>query len=669
MQVTVTLPDGSSREYPHGTTAEKIAADISPRLAKAAVAAEVDGRLVDLATPLAEGAHKLHIVTEGDRAALEVLRHTTAHVLAQAVVRLFGPKVQYAIGPALMDDFQYGFYYDFDLPKPITQEDLPKIEQEMRKIVKEDLPIVRREVGDKEIYELMDAAGQTTYKAEIIEGLIKEFRESGGLLSQFKVSVYQQGEFVDLCRGPHLPSTGRCGAFKLLTTAGAYWRGSETNKMLTRIYGTAFFSQKELDEHLTRIEESKKRDHRTLGRQLELFLISEAVGPGLPLWMPKGTIIRNELQGWLRGELDKRGYQAVITPHIGRLELYRTSGHYPYYKDSQFPPIQFSEEEGYLLKPMNCPHHIQIYKATQHSYRDLPVRLAEFGTVYRFEQSGELTGLTRVRGFTQDDAHIFCTSEQLEAEIESCVELTIMVLKTLGLADYRVRVSLRGEDSSKYVGKKENWDLAEENIRHVVKRLGMNYEECLGEAAFYGPKIDFLAKDCLGREWQLGTVQVDYNLPERFELEYIGADNSPHRPVMVHRAPLGSPERFIGILIEHFAGAFPLWLSPVQVAILPVSEKFNDYASELAARLKEAGIRAELDDSAEKVGAKIRKATLAKIPYMAVVGAREVESRTVAVRERTAGDLGAMPVDDFLAAMLEEIRSKGTKTVKAKSGA
>jgi threonyl-tRNA synthetase len=666
--VTIKLPDGSTREYPGSLPALRVAQDISGRLAKAAVAAEIDGKLCDLTATIPPGEHGLKIITDRDRAGLEVLRHTAAHVLAQAVVRLYGPEVQYTIGPALMDDFQYGFYYDFDLPKPVGQEDLEKIEQEMRKIVAEDLPISRQEMDDKAVFEAMDGAGQTTYKGEIIEGLIKEHTDAGGDLKHFTVSVYRQGEFVDLCRGPHLPSTGRLAAFKLLTAAGAYWRGDESRKMLTRIYGVAFFSEKELTEHLARIEESKKRDHRVLGKQLGLFLLSEAVGPGLPLWMPKGTIIRNELQTWLCTELDKRGYQAVITPHIGRLELYRTSGHYPYYKDSQFPPIQFSDTEGYLLKPMNCPHHIQIYKAAQHSYRELPIRLSEFGVVYRLEQSGELAGLFRLRGFTQDDAHIFCTPEQLEAEIESCVDLTKLVLNTLGLNDYRVRIGLRDPDSSKYVGKPANWDLAEANIRHVVAKLGMNYEESPGEATFYGPKIDFLVKDCLGREWQLGTIQVDYNLPERFELEYIATDNSPHRPVMIHRAPLGSPDRFLGILIEHYAGAFPLWLSPVQVAVLPVSDKFNNYATAVAAACRQAGVRTELDDSPEKIGAKIRRATLNKTPYMAVVGARETEARSVAVRHRTAGDLGAMDLAAFIQALRREIDTKGATPLATNKG-
>jgi threonyl-tRNA synthetase len=668
MSVTITLPDGNSRQYAEPVSALQVAKDISPHLAKDALAAQIDGRLCDLSTTVSSGTHELKIVTDRDAAALELLRHTAAHVLAQAVVRLYGPGVQYAIGPALMDDFQYGFYYDFDLPRAIGQEDLERIEQEMRKIVQEDLPITREDLGDKAIFEVMDGAGQTDYKGEIIDGLIREHTNAGGDLKRFSASVYRQGDFVDLCRGPHLPSTGRLKAFKLLTTAGAYWRGDESRKMLTRIYGVAFFSDQELQAHLERIAEAKLRDHRTLGKQLGLFLISEAVGPGLPLWMPKGTIIRQELQNWLAGELRKRGYQPVLTPHIGRLDLYRTSGHYPYYKDSQFPPIQFSDREGYLLKPMNCPHHIQIYKAAQHSYRELPIRLSEFGTVYRLEQSGELSGLIRVRGFTQDDAHIFCTPEQLEAEIASCVELTQLVLNTLGLTDYRVRIGLRGPDGSKYVGNAANWDQAEANIRHVVQRLGLKHEDSPGEAAFYGPKIDFMAKDCLGREWQLGTIQVDYNLPERFELEYIGADNSPHRPVMIHRAPLGSPERFIGILIEHFAGAFPLWLSPVQAAVLPVSDKVAEYAASVASALREAGIRVELDDSPEKIGAKIRRATLVKTPYMAVVGAREAEAGTVAVRHRTTGDLGPMATEAFVAALRKEIDSKGATPLATGKG-
>jgi threonyl-tRNA synthetase len=652
MATIIKLPDGSTKEYAEAVSAAKVALDISPRLAKAAVAAVVDGLCVDLGATIGEGTHELRLLTERDEAGMEVLRHTAAHVLAQAVCRLYGAGVQYTIGPALTDDFQYGFYYDFDLPKPISTDDLPAIEAEMKKIIGEKLVIERVDLSAEGARQQMLDRGQA-YKAEMIDELVaKGIRH---------VSLYKQGEYLDMCRGPHLPDTGRLKAFKLLTTAGAYWRGDENNKMLTRIYGTAFFEGKALEEHMTRIEEARQRDHRVLGRQLGLFLIDDEVGPGLPLWLPKGAILRMELEGWLRGELLKRGYQPVITPHIGRINLYKTSGHYPYYEHGLFPTMAMGEDEGYLLKPMNCPHHIRIYKSSQHSYRELPVRLSEFGTVYRFEQSGELSGLTRVRGFTQDDAHIFCTPDQLEGEVESCVELTKLVLGTLGLTDYRVRLGLRDPDSAKYTGAAENWDRAENNIRRVVQKLQMNYTEELGEAAFYGPKIDFVVKDCLGREWQLGTIQVDYNLPERFDLSYIGSDNTPHRPVMVHRAPLGSPERFIGILIEHFAGAFPLWLSPVQVSVLPISDKTNDYAATVVAALREAGIRVELDDSPEKVGAKIRNATMAKVPYMVVVGAKEAEAGVVALRSRTGGDQGTRGLAELTAGLRREIDSKGAQ--------
>jgi len=720
MSVTIMLPDGSSKSYDDGITPLDVAADISSRLAKAALAAELDGKLVDATVPVAAGDHALKIVTDRDTRALEVLRHTAAHVMAQAVVRLYGKDVQYTIGPALTDDFQYGFYYDFDLPTAVKAEDLERIEQEMHRIVSEKIPLRREELSAEAAKKKMAALGQA-YKAEMIDDLVRD----EGVAA---VSLYHQGDFVDLCRGPHLPDTGRLGdAFKLLTTAGAYWRGDENNKMLTRIYGIAFFDKKELAVHVERVEQARRRDHRILGPQLGLFTFSSAVGPGLPLWLPKGTIIRMELEGWLRGELLRRGYQPVITPHIGKIDLWRTSGHYPYYEHGLFPTMvparnaagkalidaltdlvnargesaddapadekqlvaaagidakrypfgaaawqrlaaaryltetrdEAGREEGMLLKPMNCPFHIQIYKFAQRSYRDLPLRLSEFGTVYRYEQSGELTGLTRVRGFTQDDAHIFCTIEQLEDEIRSCVELTQMVLATLGLDDYRVRLGLRDPDDTKYVGSGEHWDRAEENLRRVVQKLNLASTEEPGEAAFYGPKIDFVVTDCIGREWQLGTIQVDYNLPERFDLQYVGADNAAHRPVMIHRAPLGSPERFIGILIEHYAGAFPLWLSPVQAAVLPVSDRFNDYARQVVERFAAAGIRVELDDSSEKVGAKIRRATLAKVPYMAVVGRREQDSGTVALRHRTEGDRGAMGADEVAERLQKEIRSKG----------
>jgi len=653
MALTIKLPDGSSLSYSQNVTAARVAEDISPNLAKAAVAAEIDGRLRDITASVGDGEHGVRIITDRDPRALEILRHTTAHVMAQAVVRLHGPEVRYAIGPALVDDFQYGFYYDFDLPVTIGEEDLPKIEEEMKRIISEKAAFERREYSADEARRKLEDLHQT-YKVEMIDDLVREE-------SVESVSLYQQGDFLDMCRGPHLPDTGKVKAFKLLSVAGAYWRGDEKNKMLTRIYGTAFFDKKELRKHLERVAEAKKRDHRVIGKRLGLFHISDAVGPGLPLWLPKGTIIRMELEGWLRGELMKRGYLPVITPHIGKIDLYRTSGHYPYYEHGLFPTMEMDDGEGYLLKPMNCPHHIQIYKFTQRSYRELPMRLSEFGTVYRFEQSGELSGLVRVRGFTQDDAHIFCTPEQLEGEIESCVDLTLLALRTLRLDNYRVRIGLRDPDSGKYTGTAGNWDLAEGNIRRVVKKMDLDFAEEPGEAAFYGPKIDFVVTDCIGRQWQLGTIQVDYNLPERFDLSYVGADNAPHRPVMIHRAPLGSPERFIGILIEHYAGAFPLWLAPVQAAVLPVSDRFNDYGQKVAGELRGAGVRVELDASSEKVGAKIRRATLEKVPYMAVVGGREAEAGTVAVRERTRGDLGTVPVAEFAAALRREIDTKGAE--------
>jgi threonyl-tRNA synthetase len=672
MSVTIQLPDGSKKEYDQPVRPLDVAEEISPRLAKASMAAEIDGNLCDLTTTLEEGSYRLKLLTDRDEQSLEVLRHTAAHVLAQAMIRLMGPEVKYTIGPALVDDFQYGFYYDFDLPRALGPEDLQAVEKEMNKIISEKIEIERFELPVEQARREMRKIGQD-YKIEMIDDLVN----SEGVET---VSFYRQDGFVDMCRGPHLPDTGRVKAVKLLTSAGAYWRGDESNKMLTRVYGTAFFDKKELQAHVDRIEEARNRDHRVLGKQLGLFLISDTVGPGLPLWLPNGTIIRNQLESWLRQQLVSHGYQMVQTPHIGKLDLYRTSGHYPYYRQSQFPPIRMQgdgvgadccsehanagvQEEGYLVKPMNCPHHIQIYKAGQHSYRDLPLRLAEFGTVYRFEQSGELNGLTRCRGFTQDDAHIFCTPEQLEKEVADCVGLVKLVLSALELDDYRVRVGLRDPDSSKYTGQSENWDQAEKNLRNVVRQLDMNYSEEAGEAAFYGPKIDFVVRDCIGREWQLGTIQVDYNLPERFGLEYIGPDNQAHRPVMIHRAPFGSMERFIGILIEHFAGAFPLWLSPVQIALLPVSEKFNEYANTVADQLRQAGLRVHMDASSEKVGAKIRRATMDKVPYMGILGQREAEAATVSLRERTRGDLGPVGAEALARQLQAEIETKGTRKV------
>lgn len=670
----IKLPDGSVRDIPDGTTVAQLAESIGRGLAKAAVVGKVDGKLVDLSFPLS-GSHEVAIVTDQHPDGLSVLRHSTAHVLAQALRRLYGPDVQYTIGPVI----DSGFYYDIQFPGPFSIEDLPRVEKEMQRIIDEQLPFTREEVTPSRARELLHGENQR-FKDEIIDDL-----EKGGETS---VSIYRQGEFTDLCRGPHVPSTGKIKAFKLQSIAGAYWRGDAAREQLTRIYGTAFFDKKHLDEHTRMLEEAKKRDHRVLGPALGLFVIDEQVGQGLVLWKPKGAVIRQELQNFIGEHLRRQGYSQVFTPHIGRLQLYKTSGHYPYYRESQFPPLvdreyidllakencgcgelsnrmETGEIDGYLLKPMNCPHHIRIFASEQRSYRDLPVRLAEFGTVYRWEKSGELGGMTRVRGFTQDDAHLFCTEEQVPAEVSGCLELVKIVLGTLGMSDYRVRVGLRDPDSKKYVGLPEQWDRAERACKDAASKLGVNFTLEPGEAAFYGPKIDFVVKDVIGREWQLGTVQVDYQLPQRFDLSYTGADNKPHRPVMIHRAPFGSMERFIGVLIEHFAGAFPLWLSPVQVAVLPISEKVIDYAGQVETALKEAGLRVELDPGPEKIGAKIRRAELAKVPFQLVVGQQEAEAGKVAVRRHGQGDLGQVPLTEFVARCKEEISSRGQATSTA----
>jgi len=716
-----------------------VAEGIGKRLAQAAVAAKLDGSIVDLdrELPKGNGEHTFQILTDRDKEALDVLRHSCAHVMARAVMRLF-PGVQLAFGPAL----ENGFYYDIDAPTPLREEDFPRIEEEMRKIVKEAEPFERFERPTPEARALVADLGQG-YKIEHIDDDLKQYPT---------LSFYRQGEFIDLCRGPHLPNAGKIGAFKLLSIAGAYWKGNASRKQLQRLYGTAFFAQKDLDAYLRQLEEAKKRDHRVLGKQLRLFTISPLAGSGLILWMPRGATVRGILEIFIKDELLKRGYQPVYTPHIGRLELYRTSGHFPYYRDAQYPPMyqhpagsaldlcqhrlaagaldedkeremtQFlqvtnldvpgyddaatedeklelvhryalgviqamnvdvpgyaeakttaerartllawlADQEGYLLKPMNCPHHIQIYKAEQRSYRDLPVRLAEFGTVYRFEQTGELSGMTRVRGFTQDDAHLFVTSEQVEAEVGSNIDLVLLVLTSLGLDDYRVRVGTRDPQSAKYIGDPADWEKAEKTLIDLVAARGMNYTVEPGEAAFYGPKTDFVVRDCIGREWQLGTVQLDYNLPKRFDLEYIGPDNRPHRPVMIHRAPFGSMERFMGILIEHFAGAFPLWLAPEQARVLTVSEKFNDYGRKVEAELKTQGFRATGDYRPEKIGHKIRDAQLEKVPYMLVVGDKEQSAGSVAVRDRVDGDLGALPLPEVIARLQAEVAAKRIRQV------
>ncbi|MCL6475439.1 MAG: threonine--tRNA ligase [Firmicutes bacterium] len=573
---------------------------------------------------------------------LETLRHSTAHLMAQAVCELF-PGTKLAIGPPIED----GFYYDVDPPQPITGEDLPRIEERMREIAARDLPIERIELPRLDALRLVRELGQD-YKVQIIEEIPEEET----------ISFYRQGDFIDLCRGPHVERTSQIKHFKLLSIAGAYWRGDARNKMLTRLYGTAWFTEEELHDYLQRMEEAKRRDHRKLGRELGIFLISPEVGSGLPLWLPKGAILRDTLETFLKKEQLKRGYLPVVTPHIGKLDLYKTSGHWYKYQESMFHPIQVEDEE-YMLKPMNCPHHIQIYKSETRSYRDLPLRLAEFGTVYRYEQSGELGGLTRVRGFTVDDSHIFVTPDQLEDEFKNVVELVLYVFERLGLEEYHARVGLRDPKSDKYVGSDEAWEQAQQAILLAVEHMGIQYTVAEGEAAFYGPKLDFLAKDCLGRMWQLGTVQVDYTLPERFDLEYIGPDGQPHRPVMIHRAPFGSLERLIGILIEHYAGAFPLWLAPVQVIVLPIADRHVPYAQQIRQRLEEEGFRVEVDARNEKTGFKVREAELQKIPYMLVVGDRDMTNQTVSVRKRSAGDQGAVSLEAFIARLREEMGGKG----------
>jgi threonyl-tRNA synthetase len=598
---------------------------------------------------------------------LQEIRHSAAHMLGAAVLRLF-PEAKLDIGPPT----DAGFYYDFDLDHAFTAEDLARIEEEMRRITKENQRFERKEMSRAEAEALIRERGQERYKL----GRLADIPEGEA------ISFYQNGEFADLCAGTHVRYTAQVKAFKLLSIAGAFHRGDERNKQLQRIYGTAFATKDELEQHLLRIEEARKRDHRKLGRDLRLFHIDEKVGQGLILWTPNGAVVRQELQTFISERLFAAGYKQVFTPHIGNLDLYRTSGHYPYYKDAQFPPLADREAfellakegcgcgeltnrlesgaiQGFLLKPMNCPHHIRIFASQPHSYRDLPVRLAEFGTVYRWEQSGELNGMTRVRGFTQDDGHLFCTEDQVGQEVLGCLELVKVVLRTLGLDDYRVRVGLRAPDSAKYTGSTENWDKAEAACRAAAATLGVPFSEETGEAAFYGPKIDFVVRDVIGREWQLGTVQVDFNLPERFDLAYTGADNKPHRPVMIHRAPFGSMERFVGILIEHFAGDFPTWLAPEQVRVLTLNDDLLPKGREVVERLRAAGLRATLDEASDKLGAKIRRGEVERVAHMLVLGAKEVEAGLVSVRSRADRSMdGTMPLDDFLARVLAEVRER-----------
>ena len=652
--LSVQLPDGSVREYSHPIRPSEIAAEIGAGLAKATLAAEIDGKVLGADTLLPDqGQVKLRLLTKKDAEALAVMRHSCAHVMARAVMRLY-PGVDLAFGPTT----ENGFYYDMALEHPISEADFPAIEAEMAKIIKQDEPFERYEEPRDRALALCRDLKQPLKVEHINEGLA----------DHPQLSFYRQGEFVDLCRGPHIPSAGKIGAFKLLSVAGAYWKGDASKQQLQRLYGTAFFSKEELAAHLERVEEAKRRDHRLLGKQLELFSVNPLVGQGLILWLPRGAVIRGELENFIRQELIQRGYDPVYTPNIGRVELYQISGHYPYYADSQFRPIEMEGDEKYLLKPMNCPHHVMIYKSRPRSYRDLPLRLAEFGTVYRYEQSGELNGMTRVRGFTQDDAHLFCTEDQVGDEFRACISMTQFVLKTLGLDDYRVRLGFRDPKSDKYVGSAERWERAESALQQVCADFDIPPERLSierGEAAFYGPKADFVVADCLGREWQLGTVQLDYNLPsaERFNLEYIGPDNKPHQPVMIHRAPLGSMERFIGVLIEHYAGAFPLWLAPEQVRVVTVSEKVEEYGRQVEAALQKAGLRVSGDYRAEKIGAKIRDAQLKLVPYMFVIGGREAEEQTVAVRDRIDGDLGSMPLAEAIGKLRDEVAARKVRQI------
>jgi threonyl-tRNA synthetase len=641
--IHVTLPDGSVQEVSSGTSPLDIARNISPRLADSAIVAQVNGQLYDLKRPL-EADATVQILTPKDPASLEVYRHSTAHLCAAAVLELF-PETKLGIGPPI----ENGFYYDFDRPDPFTPEDLEKIEKKMWELQAKNLTYDRQLIPKPEglaKYRKMNEP----MKVELIE------ERADDIFSEYTLGPH----FIDFCRGPHIPDTSKIKAFKLLSIAGAYWKGDEKNKQLQRIYGTAWFTKKELDEYLTKLEEAKKRDHRKLGQELDLFSIQELAGPGLIFFHPKGGIIRKQLEDWMRDAYLKRGYSLVYTPHVMRRELWKTSGHAGFYSENMFTPMELDDAE-YQLKPMNCPGHILIYRDKQHSYRDLPVRLGELGTVYRYERSGTMHGLLRVRGFTQDDAHIFCTRDQIEDEIVNCLDFATDTLNTFGFKEYKAEISTwDGGASGKYDGEPENWALAEGALRKACDRLGIHANVIPDEAAFYGPKIDVKLVDAIGRLWQLSTVQFDFTLPRRFELEYIAEDGKKHRPLMVHRALFGSVERFFGILIEHYAGAFPVWLAPVQAAVLPITDKQAGYAHEVAEKLKAAGVRVTVDDRNEKVNLKIREAQLQKVPYMLVVGGREADAAQVAVRHRKRGDLGPTSVEEFIRTVTGEITAKSS---------
>ena len=643
--IQITLPDGSVRDYNKGASAMDVALSISEGLARNVLAAKVDGFVQDANLPIRENAH-LQLLTWSDLEGKSTMWHSSAHIMAEAL-EFYYPGIKLAIGPPITN----GFYYDIDLMDySIKEEDLARIEEKIKALAKERNPFIRKEISKAEALAYFDKK-QDPYKLELLSEL-----EDG------TITFYTQGNFTDLCRGPHIPDTGFIKAVKLTAIAGAYWRGDEKNKQLTRIYGITFPKQAELTEHLEKLEEAKRRDHRKLGKELDLFTFSQKVGQGLPLWLPKGAALRERLENFLKKAQRKAGYQQVITPHIGNKELYVTSGHYEKYGADSFQPIKTPDpNEEFYLKPMNCPHHCEIFKSRPRSYKDLPARFAEFGTVYRYEQSGELHGLTRVRSFTQDDAHIFCTQEQVKDEFKKVIDIVLYVLKTLDFQNFTAQISLRDQkDRSKYIGSEENWEKAENAIIEAAAEKNLTTVVAYGEAAFYGPKLDFMVQDALGREWQLGTIQVDYNLPERFELEFTGADNQKHRPVMIHRAPFGSMERFVAVLLEHCAGDFPLWLTSDQFIILPISEKFNDYAEKVSDFLNNSDIRGLVDDRNEKIGKKIRDAELAKIPFMLIVGENEFTNNQVSVRQRGGGDIGVVSFEEFEKIVQEAINKELT---------
>ncbi len=638
--IKITFPDGSVREFEKGTTSMQIAESISSRLAQEVLAAKVNGQVWDLTRPIHTDA-TIELLKWEDEDGKHAYWHSSAHLMAEAIQILY-PHAKFGIGPAI----ENGFYYDIDFgDTPVKDADFPKIEAKMMELIANKEEIKRQDITKKDALKMFGDRNEG-YKVELINDL-----EDG------TITTYTQGVFTDLCRGPHLPNTSYIKAVKILSAAGAYWRGDETRKQLTRLYGITFPKKKMLDEYLVLLEEAKKRDHRKIGKELELFAFSENVGKGLPLWLPRGTQLRLKLEDFLKKIQKRFEYEQVMTPHIGAKQLYVTSGHYAKYGKDSFQPIHTPEEgEEFLLKPMNCPHHCEIYKVTPRSYKDLPLRLAEFGTVYRYEQSGELHGLTRVRGFTQDDAHIFCTPDQLKNEFLKVMDIIFIIFKALDFENFEAQISLRDpENSEKYIGSDENWEKAERAIIEACAEKGLPARTELGEAAFYGPKLDFMVKDALGRRWQLGTIQVDYNLPERFDLEYTGSDNQKHRPVMIHRAPFGSMERFIAVLIEHTAGKFPLWLTPDQVVILPISDKFNDYAYRVASYFKQHDIRTAVDDRNEKIGRKIRDNELKRIPYLLIVGEKEAETEEVSVRKQGEGDKGSMKFTNFAALLNEEV--------------